>query len=205
MELQQLIGQFNSEGPSSEKTASEGGATATTNTDELQGALNELLEEGQQKEAAAAEGNPVEGLMKLAEELTDLDKEAEESHVRNLAVAFADSAHRRWSELNEKVGSVIQDDALADAVKLAALQGHADATAALEGQYKEASEEEQFEQIVKLAEAGDPEAQEFLQKVAAEEYEAGQEAALEEVHKTASAEFLKGAGEVQVLIDLANQ
>jgi len=203
MELQQLIEQFNPEGSGSEKTASEGDAAAPVNTDELKGALGDLLEEGQQKEAAVAEGNPIDGLVKMAEELTELDKEAEESHVRNLAIAFADSAHRRWNELNEKVGSVIDTSPLADAVKLAAQQGHADATEALQGQQKEASQEEQFQQIVKLAEAGDAEAQEFLQKLAAEEYEAGQQAALEEVHKTASVEFLKGAGEVQALLTLA--
>lgn len=205
MELQQLIEQFNSEGPGSEKTAGEEGAAKTVNTDELKGALGELLEDGQRKEAAAAEGNPIDGLMKMAEELTDLDKEAEEAHVRNLGIAFADSAHRRWNELNEKIGNALDDSPLADAVKIAAAQGYNDANAALDEQQKFASDEEQFEQIIKLAEAGNPEAQQYLQKLAAEEYEAGQQAALEEVHKTASLEFLKGAGEVQVLVQLANQ
>jgi hypothetical protein len=208
MELQQLIEQFN-EGSGSEKTAAEEapatGAEGTT-TEDLKGALGEVLESGQQKEAAAAEGNPVDDLMKMASELTDLDKEAEEASVRNLGVAFADSAHRRWNELNEKVGNVLETSPLADAVKLAAQQGHADASAALQqGQQKEASAEEKLQQIVKLAEAGDAEAQAYLQKLAAAEYEEGQKAALQEAHKTASAEFLKGAAEVQVLVKLSEQ
>lgn len=202
MELQQLIEQFGESG--SEKTAGVVPA-ASANTEDLKRALGAVLESGQQKEAAAAAGDPIDGLMKLAEELSGMDKEAEEAHVRNMAVAFADSAHRRWHELNEKVGSVIEDSPLADAVKLAALQGHEDATLALQGHHKQASDEDVFGEIVKLAEMGDPEAQEYLYKVAAEEYEAGQEAALNEVHKLASQEFLKGAAEVQVLVHASNQ
>jgi len=68
-----------------------------------------------------------------------------------------------------------------------------------------ASDDELLDELVKQAEAGDPQAQEYLQKIATEMYEAGQSAALEEVHKTASEEFLKGAGEVQVLVYAAQQ
>jgi len=128
MELQQLIEQFN-EGSGSEKTAGETSATGDT-TEDLKKALGDVLESGQRKEAAAAEGNPIDGLMKMAEELSGMDKESEEAHVRNMAVAFADTAHRRWNELNEKVGSVLETSPLADAIKIAALQGHADASAA---------------------------------------------------------------------------
>lgn len=205
MELQQLIEQFN-EGSGSEKTAGEAPAADNT-TEDLKKALGDVLESGQQKEAAAAaaEGNPIDGLMKMAEELSGMDKESEEAHVRNMAVAFADTAHRRWNELNEKVGSVLETSPLADAIKLAALQGHTDASAALAGQEKEASDEEVLAELVKKAEAGDPQAQAYLQKLAAKEYGAGQSAALEEVHKTASEEFLKGAAEVQVLVKAAQQ
>ncbi|RKY28715.1 MAG: hypothetical protein DRP83_00005, partial [Planctomycetota bacterium] len=111
----------------------------------------------------------------------------------------------RWAELNEKVANVLEQSPLADAVKIAAQQGHADATAALEEQQKEASDAETLQEIVKLAEFGNQEAQAFLQKLAAEEYDRGKEAALEEVHNTAAQEFLKGAAEVQVLVNLANQ
>jgi hypothetical protein len=203
MELQQLIEQFN-EGSGSEKTAGETSATGDT-TEDLKKALGDVLESGQRKEAAAAEGNPIDGLMKMAEELSGMDKESEEAHVRNMAVAFADTAHRRWNELNEKVGSVLETSPLADAIKIAALQGHADASAAFSDQQKEASDDELLDELVKQAEAGDPQAQEYLQKIATEMYEAGQSAALEEVHKTASEEFLKGAGEVQVLVYAAQQ
>lgn len=207
MELEQLIEQFN-EAPGSEKTAGETPtANAEATTDGLKAALGEVLESGQNKEAAAAGGNPVEDLMKMAEELSSLDKEAEESEIRNLGVAFADSAHRRWNELNEKVGQSIDESPLAEAVKLAAYQGYEDASVALQaqGQQKEASDEEILNEVVKLAEAGDYEAQEYLQKLAAAEYDAGQEAALNEVHKTAQEEFLKGAAEVQVLMNMASE
>jgi hypothetical protein len=236
MELQQLIEQF-SDSSGNEKTASEGpkGSSMqdTTTTAGLKDALSNVLESGQQK-TASEQGNPVNDLMKLAEELSGVDKEAEEALARTLGMAFADSAHRRWSELNEKVGAVTPaptaDASVDSAVKVATLQGYQDATqilnqekvaedtdalvkeAAVQG-YNDAQEaiansdssqekmasSDALEMLVKQAEAGDQESQYYLQKISAE-YEDGQEAALQTIHKVASEEFLKGAAETQILI-----
>ena len=44
-----------------------------------------------------------------------------------------------------------------------------------------------------------------MNKLAAAEYEEGQSAALEDIHATASNEFLKGAAEANILLDQLRQ
>lgn len=202
MDLQNLIEQFNTN-TGSTKTAS--APEPKPSTDALKSALGEVLG-GAQEKTAAASGNPVDDLMKMAAELSGIDKEAEVSMARTLGEAFADSAHRRWNELNTKVGEALEQSSLANAIKLAAQQGYTAANYAM-GEQKTASlsQEDVLTEIVKMAEAGDADAQGYLQKLAAEEYTAGQEAALQDVHKIAAQEFLKGAAEVQVLVHLAQQ
>jgi len=243
MELEAIINELKKD-PETEKVANDNSSTTPAQSqdksaEELSDALKDALKTGEpNKQASAEEENPVEALMKMASEMSSMDKEAEEATVRNLGIAFADSAHRRWNELNEKVGNVL--DPLAEAVKIAAMQGYedtntalgkqatlqqgyedtdlaltkqaalqqgySDANATLDGYQKTAagqtdvSDEQVLEQLVKHAEAGDAEAQQYLQKIA-EEYEAGSQAALQMAHKVASEEFLKGAAEVQVLLN----
>lgn len=225
MELGQIIDNLKNDSET-EKVANDDTSKTPTPTqnksaEELSGALaNALQTEGEQsKQASGGNENPVDDLLKMASEMAGMDKEAEDATARNLGIAFADSAHRRWNELNEKVGNVL--DPLAEAVKIAAVQGYEDTDeemlkqAALEQGYVDAnavlnehqktasasgdmSDEQVLEQLVKHAEAGDQEAQQYLHKIAAE-YEAGSEAALQTAHNVASEEFLKGAAEVQVL------
>jgi hypothetical protein len=203
MELHQLIEQFNSGGVS-EKTASAASASdkKAGATDDLKSALQDALGAGEQKKEAAAAGNPIDDLMKLAEELSGMDKEADVAHAKLCGAAFADSAAQRWHQLKlamEQNGHANTQTSLGEAMKAAALQGYQQ-TSGLLGKAASAEPEVDLETLVKAAEAGHPGAQEYLEKLSAE-YVDGQMIALDDIHATAANEFLKGAAEVRVLVE----
>jgi len=205
MELQQLIEQFNA-GGSTEKTASAASASGekTGATDDLGAALKDALGAEEQTKEAAAAGNPVDDLMKLAAELSGMDKEADIAHAKLCGTAFADSAAQRWHQLKlamAQEGHANPQTSLGEAMKAAAQQGYLEAAGVL-GKQAAAEPEIDLDMLVKAAEAGNPDAQEYLEKLSAE-YVDGQMAALDDIHATAANEFLKGAAEVRVLVDAA--
>jgi len=198
MELHQLIEQFNSGGVT-EKTAS--AAPASGATDDLKAALQDALGAGEQTKEAAAAGNPIDDLMKLAAELSGMDKEADVAHAKICGAAFADSAASRWHQLKlamEQAGHTNAQTSFGEVLKTAALQGYQE-TAGLLGK-RAASQEVDLDMLVKAAEAGDPNAQAHLEKLSAE-YVEGQMEALDDIHATAVNEFLKGAAEVRTLVE----
>ena len=179
--------------------------------------------------------NPVDDLEKLAESLAETEKEAEIIQAANMGRAFADALLDQVSAADAKLAQVqaqIPAPQVApavqptqaevdNAVKLAAEQGYADAQNAItEALFTEKvanaqTVEEQADLIKVAQEAG---REDLLVKAAAEQgykdaqekiaetqYAQGEEDALKEVHDLAAGEFLKGAQEVQVLVEKARQ
>ena len=119
----------------------------------------------------------VAALMKTANELAGTEKEAEISHAAICGQAFADGAIAKFAAYDAQVQQA--------------------------GVSKEASAEPQVddELIKAAAEQGYKEAQEKL----AGEYQAGHNEALQQVHDMAASEFIKGAAEVEVMVQMAEQ
>ncbi len=182
MDLQSVI-QAMETGDGQTKTAAEAPSAESTN-------LDAALEKAAAPVAPAspvAEVDAVEALMKSASELAGTEKESEIAHAALCGQAFADGAISKLAAYDAQV----QQAALQEP-KIAAMAAPiAPAPAA----------EVDDELIKAAAEAG---YQETLQKVA-EEYKSGHDTALQEVHNKAATEFLKGAGEVEALCELAAQ
>jgi len=166
-------------------------------------ALQNVLEKtaSAAKDAEPTPQHPADALLKVAQEMADNEKQAEILHSRECGRNFA----------NALIETVAAADA---AVKTAQLQ-EAQHAAVLppspepklassdEELYKAAAEIGYTDTVQKLAaEAG---YHETMEKVAAVEFEQGQQIALDEIHKAASAEFIRGAQEVDVMIQAAQQ
>ena len=129
--------------------------------------------------APVAELDAVAVLMKTANELAGTEKEAEVSHAAICGQAFADGAIAKFAAY----------DAQAKQAELSTVKSAEANAPATEDQLKEA------------AAIG---YQAAMDKIA-EDYEAGHNEALQQVHNTAAAEFIKGASEVEVMVQLINQ
>lgn len=142
--------------------------------------LNKALEKaaGTANRTAAQDSSvdAVDVLFKTANALAGTEKEAEVAHAALCGQAFADGAIAKFAAY----------DAQMQTVKTAGMS----------------TQDMSDEALVKAAaEAG---YQETLEKLSAE-YQAGHDAALQDVHDQAATEFLKGAAEVEVMVNLVQQ
>lgn len=122
----------------------------------------------------------VQALLKTANELAGVEKEAEVSHAALCGQAFADGAIAKFAAYDAQVQQAGLEYAPANMQKVS---------------------EDTEEQIKAAAEYGYNLAFEKM----AEDYDAGHTEALHEVHDIAAAEFIKGAAEVAVLVDQINR
>ena len=199
MEFGKLIDTLGT-GEAQEKTAS-----APTPDNQTEKALEVALE----KVAAAApestaSGDPTDDLMKMASDLAGVEKEAEVQHAALLGQAFADAALGTWAAYDADLRKTASESAAGvnEQVKSAALQGYRDTVAALNkgGQDEKTASSEEIENLVKQAEAQGYSREEALKaiqdlntKTAEEQFEVGQNAAMNEMYTTAYNEFMKGA------------
>lgn len=189
MELAKLIDQMQ-KGTMSEKTAS---ISTKTPDESLKNALGQSLDAATKTaEKTANVNDPVSDLMKTAAKLAGSDMAQEVEHARICGSAFAEAAINKLAAYEAALQQVALEDANTS-YKTAAMRGYDDTTQTLQSQ-------NQIVELEKAAAAGNYQAQATLQKIAAEEYTVGQNTALQEVHKIASQEFLKGAAEVGVLL-----
>jgi hypothetical protein len=201
MEFGKLIDTLGT-GEAQEKTAS--APEEETGTEQaLEAALEKVAA---QAPAPAASGDPVEDLMKVASDLAGVEKEAEIQHAALLGQAFADAALGTWSAYDADLRKQASETAAGvnEQVKSAALEGYYQTVAALQNQEQPATEKvatnEEIEALVKQAEAQGYTREQTLQaiqelstKTAAEQFEMGQDLAMNEAYATAYGEFMKGA------------
>jgi hypothetical protein len=195
MELARLIDQMQ-KGTVSEKTASVG--NEKTPDESLKQALGQSLDTATKTaEKTASANDPVSDLMKIAGQLAGSDMAQEVEQARMCGSAFAEAAINKLAAYEAALQQVALENQTAEA-KTAAEYGYQAASGVL-------AQRNQRAELEKAAAAGNPQAYAMLQKIAAEEYTAGQNTALEEVCKLASAEFIKGAKEVDVLLSRLSQ
>ncbi|RLC86824.1 MAG: hypothetical protein DRJ03_07655 [Chloroflexi bacterium] len=207
----------------SEKVASEHTAPAPSNAAAQAALQNVLHETSQMKTAAAASGDPIEDLKKLAQDLSDADKEAEIVQAKIAGRAFGDALLEQWAagnatmklamaqELEAQSSSISEADA-ATVIKQAADQGYADvvqelapSTADPQAMLKKAAEQgySDASQQVVLESAQQAGYTDTHEKIAEEQYATGQNDAIKEAHDKAANEFMRGAQEVNILVDRA--
>jgi hypothetical protein len=212
MELGKIIEQMEKGMAASPKTASAVETAPATTDAALKQSLVHVLEAATEKTAAEAQPtSALGGLKKMAADLAGTEKSAEIAHMQVCGAAFADAAVAKMAmyeaQIQQKTAAV-QEPMIAGALasvddatlKTAAEQGYADTVEAIQ-QTKQA----ELQELEKAASAGNVEAQNVLQKVAEEEFQAGQNSALNEVHNLAADQFIKGAQEVTVLLDRLGQ
>lgn len=171
---------------------------------ELDAALNKVA--ASETPTQQPSGSPEEALFGMATKLASAEQEASLAEARMLGAAIAEGFTTKMAEY-EAQAKVAQANvappapaATDDGIKQAAEQGFA--TAADSEVEKLASALAQMpedELRQKAAEAG---YQNVMQKVA-ENYQAGHDAALQQVANTAYGEFLKGAAETEVMLKRA--
>ncbi len=184
MELSQLLSRLEND---PEKTASAEEAPEDTQN-ALKSALNDALDTATaetEKVASAENGKPENALFEKAAQLAEAEKSAELEHAKLLGLAFADAAITKWAAFDAqlKEGALqmqAQEQVPGGEAKVAAEQGYSDTLNALQGLAQNTQQAE---------------------KIAADEYTAGQEAALTQVQEAAATEFIKGAAETRVLLD----
>jgi hypothetical protein len=199
---------------------------AKTAESQLSSALGETLTKVA-AQAAPAAGNPVQDLFKLAEDIANSEKQAELQQSALMGRAFAHAAIEEFSAYDAAAKTAAAQAAplpgLAEqAVKLAASDGELQKAAELgyqdaamrvqqevqiQGQNKEAQMETKLASVnidqnvmEKMAQVGYAQTQE---KVAAEQFQTGYNAAMGEVRDRAAEEFIKGAMEVDSMIQAA--
>lgn len=165
-----------------EKTAS----AATTTADQ---AAKAALESALEKTAAPvtnASPDAVDSLLKVASMLAEQEKQAELVHAAQCGRVMADAMLEAFASADAQAKVAMLQDTQ---VKQAAYAQQAPAY------------NPQLDMMVKAAaEAG---YNETMEKISAEQFQAGQEAALDAVYKTAQEEFLKGDAEVETLARMA--
>ncbi len=129
--------------------------------------------------APVAALDAVEVLMKTANELAGTEKEAEISHAAICGQAFADGAIAKFAAY----------DVQAKQVELETVKSAGYAAPVAEAKLQEAAAQ----------------GYNFAMEKMAEDYNAGHNEALQQVHDTAAVEFIKGASEVEVMVHLINQ
>jgi hypothetical protein len=198
MDLSNVIAQL--EAQDHQKTA----AAPTSVDARLQSVLAETLE----KSAASvtppsAQDDPVPGLMKMASQLAGAEQETELALANMMGQAFADGAIAKFAayDAQVKIAMAQQENSSQDEylLKSAASQGYADAIELAQQAYNEKVSSTNDEYIVKqAAEQGYSDA---MQKVAEAQYEEGFNTQVNEIHKIACGEFLKGAAETEMLLN----
>lgn len=198
MDLDKVIAQLESQ--DRQKTAS-----APLSVDaRLQSVLAETLE----KTAASvtppsAADDPVAGLMKMASELAGVEKESELALANMLGQAFADGAIAKFASYDAqvKIAMAQQENAGQEEylLKSAADQGYADAMQMVQQAQQDKLAGMDDESLVKMAaEQGYSDA---MQKIAEVQYEDGYNTQVQEIHKVACQEFLRGAAETEMLLN----
>lgn len=172
--------------------------------------LQSVLAETLEKTAAsvtppAADNDPVPDLMKMASQLAGAEQETELALANMMGQAFADGAIAKFAayDAQVKIAMAQQDNYSQDEylLKSAAEQGYADAVSLAQQAYNEKLSSMNDESIVKMAaEQGYSDA---MQKVAEAQYEDGFNTQVNEIHKIACGEFLKGAAETEMLLNAA--
>jgi len=218
--LDQLLGDIEN----AEKTASAQADPKTGDQAAAQTALKDVLDEAQQSKTASAGGSedPVDALMKMAEELVESEKEAEVVLAAQCGRAFGDAFLEQIASADAaaKVAAAqystgvsdpqISDAQAADMLKQAAATGYERVQRQLapandlEEVVKVAAAQGQEEELLKLAaQEGYDAAVAAMQKEAAPTFDTGQQQALQEVHDVCAAEFMKGAQEVAMFANRA--
>jgi hypothetical protein len=200
MDLEKVIAQL--EAQDLQKTAA--AAPAQSVDARLQSVLADTLE----KTAASvtppsAADDPVAGLMKMASELAGAEKETELALANMLGQAFADGAIAKFASYDAqvKIAMAQQEGAAHEEylLKSAAEWGYADAVQAVQQAQQDKLAGMDDESLVKMAaEQGYNDA---MQKIAEAQYEDGYNSQVQEIHKVACAEFLRGAAETEVLLN----
>lgn len=159
--------------------------------------------------APAAGGDTISDLMKMASELAGTEKEAELAHAALLGQAFADSAINKFAAYETAAGTVAPATKEAAAptaqgdLKKAAQYGYdlavKEIQQAEEAQEKLAAAAETMSPDDLKKFAADKGWSQVLEKMAAD-YKQGFDQAIEEAKVAAAQEFIKGAAEVDVLI-----
>jgi len=129
---------------------------------------------------SVADVDAVQALLKTANELAGTEKEAEISHAALCGQAFADGAIAKFAAYDTQVQKANMVQGAPHMAKVS---------------------EDHEAQLQAAAEYGYKLAHDKM----AEEYNAGHSEALQQVHQIAAAEFIKGAAEVTVLVDLLRQ
>ena len=158
--------------------ANEQGQTNVAAADEKLAAAVDKVASAPAAPAADNNVDAVQAVLKTANELAGAEKEAEISHAALCGQAFADGAIAKFAAYDAQVQQA--------QLKAPALNKVA-----------EVSED----QLVAAAEYGYKLAHDKM----AEDYDAGHREALQHVHQSAMAEFVKGAAEVQVMVDLISR
>lgn len=193
MDLSNVIAQL--EAQEQQKTASDSPSVEAR----LQSVLADTLEKTAASATPVPEADdPVAGLMKQASQLAGAEQETELALANMLGQAFADGAIAKFAAYDAQVKiAMAQEEADSSLLKSAASQGYADAVSLL----KQAQNENSDEAILKqAAEQGYNDAAE---KIAEAQYTEGFNAQVNEIHKIACGEFLKGAAETELLLNAA--
>jgi hypothetical protein len=233
MNFESLLQQI--ENPGTEKTAGAPPAEGGKDTALQQALKATLEKVGSQSSPAAesASGDPIDDLMKLAGDMAQTEKDAEILHAAKMGRAFADACQESLAAADAKCASVGIEAAAAPIMPaLPILSGNADVEAltkqAAEQGYQDTQERLFVEKVATvdnpgmhdalIKEATDAGREDLLvkaaaevgyrethEKIAATQFALGQEDALQEVHNVLTQEFLKGAAEVQLMVELAKQ
>lgn len=173
-----------------EKTASEKPAAKpeekTASANPLVSAMNAAVAAAPAtaEKTASEKTGPVEDVMKIAEDVSKLEKEAAVKEAQVLGAAFADAAIARISEWQKTAAAMPAPVAAPAPVTAKIATGDAEFD-------KWASENE--DTIKQATEMGYPLNRAGMQKMADDAYVAGYNDTVVAIHKTAALEFLKGA------------
>ena len=196
MDLESILNQMETQGQ--DKTAGE----LPQNVDaKLQSALVDAVQKTAATVAPApkvAAASPVDDLMKIAETLAGTEKEAELAHAALLGNMFGEAAIAKFAAYDAQVKIAMSKEAATPdeaLLKEAVAYGYN-----LAQQEKTAASDDD---LLKLAaQKGYEDTQE---KIAREQYAAGHDQGLQDIHTAAMTEFMKGAAEVEMLVNLAAQ
>lgn len=209
MKLQQLITGIRA-AQNTTKTAAEASTEAAAKPVEtapapaqtkLSSALREAVAESTKVAAAApaTASAPVEGVMKVAQELAESEKLAALNEAKMLGIAYADAAIARFAEWQKSAASLPTVQAVPGGVsKVASVQPQADET------FQKFAEENPMLARQAIAYGYAPTA-DGLQKMAEDSYVQGYNDQVAEIHKTAAEEFLKAAAVTSVIIEQSAQ
>lgn len=152
----------------------------------LVNALNDALA-SQTKTAAAPVASPVDDVMKVAQEMAGVEKEAAVKEAQILGAAFADAAISRLNEWNKTAAEMLVNAPVKTAAPV------------INGDFSKFAQENP-ELVQQAAQLGYQQATADLEKQAEDSYVQGYNDTVETIHKTAVIEFLKAASVTQQII-----